>query len=822
MIRNWVLVCFLVIVSISAFSQGTISGSVILDTNQDGVLDQNDWKLGVVRVYLYEDTNGNGIIDPGEPQIAVSLTNGMGEYMFDNLPPGDYIVTFEQEDLPQDKIMLTDENFPVTIGSGESVTGLDLAYQGESPVCWGVGDDGDELWMMNRFSGQSLFIGDLGTGSTEAAASRHGETFLYAIDGDEFGVVDLITGRFTAIGRVGEGQGMYQGQMVNIGFEDVDGLTFDPVTGDLWGSVRLDEGGDGPDVLIKIDPATGKFILNAFGPGQDFLVINVPLQGGIPVPDVDDIAIDPITGELYAIANDGGNNDFLIKIDKTTGAVTVVGKLTDWDMEGLCFTKNGQLYGVTGERSNSSESNNTLYLIDKYTGQLQRRAQFEGGGDYEAVECHDLSEETNEENCQATVTATGGAYCEAGSINLRANGTLSGGGEPVYKWSPATGLSDTSIANPVASPAQTTTYTVTVADPDDQACAATATVVVEVYEKPTVTIDKTDTECGRCIGTAVVTAQGEEPFTYSWNNNETSNQLTGLCVGTYSVTVTDNNGCEADTNVRINTTDGPDADFEFETECNQFDVSFVSTSNDKVEEWRWFYQNSEVGTGPEFNYTFPGAGIYNITLVVSGSDSACPDTISKPVVLNEGPHALFSYSVQCGNTEVTFKDSSYAGSTGIMSWNWDMGNGVTSTEQNPAVTYSGSGSFTVTLIVIDSLGCSDTLTKSVDVQPTCEFELWFPNAFTPDRVGQGPSPNNRARVRGKGIAELEVHIFDRWGELVYHTTDIDEAMNNGWDGIFEGEPVDVDSYAYYITAKPECCLREEEEVFIKGSLTLLR
>jgi len=127
-------------------------------------------------------------------------------------------------------------------------------------------------------------------------------------------------------------------------------------------------------------------------------------------------------------------------------------------------------------------------------------------------------------NCSASATTAAAVYAQpianAGNdvtICEGDNTTLSAGGGTSYSWSPATGLSDPAIANPVASPTDTTTYTVTVSN--SNACTATASVVVNVLQKPAaravayeeITQGQSVTLSGKAKGTAV---------TYYWTPNE--------------------------------------------------------------------------------------------------------------------------------------------------------------------------------------------------------------------------------------------------------------------------------------------------------------
>ena len=123
--------------------------------------------------------------------------------------------------------------------------------------------------------------------------------------------------------------------------------------------------------------------------------------------------------------------------------------------------------------------------------------------------------------------------------------TLYGPAQTVtYSWSPATGLSSTTIPNPVASPTTTTVYTVQVTD--ERGCTATDNVTVTVNPLPGITKVTTDPTCSPGNdGVIDITVSGNSPFSFNWSTVDTSEDLTGLTFGTYTVTVTDANGCTA-------------------------------------------------------------------------------------------------------------------------------------------------------------------------------------------------------------------------------------------------------------------------------------
>ena len=234
------------------------------------------------------------------------------------------------------------------------------------------GDDLLTLLDLNDFNPATNET-NIGTGTDthaiEAAALQPTTGALFAANGGQLGVIDLKTGVFAAtLNPIGSGSGANG----NTSFSDVDGLAFDATNGFLYGSVRK----GGPDLLIRIDPVSGSHVNNAFGMGVDYVII--PNVAGNS--DIDDLAIDPTSGVLYAIANNGGGGDRLITIDKSTGASTDVGPTGANDLEGLSIDANGQLWASRGSTS-------SVWEVNKNTGAASNPRPINNGSDYESVAC---------------------------------------------------------------------------------------------------------------------------------------------------------------------------------------------------------------------------------------------------------------------------------------------------------------------------------------------------------------------------------------------------------------------------------------------------
>lgn len=142
-------------------------------------------------------------------------------------------------------------------------------------------------------------------------------------------------------------------------------------------------------------------------------------------------------------------------------------------------------------------------------------------------------------------------------------------------------------------------------------------------------------------------------------------------------------------------------------------------------------------------------------------------------------------------------------------WSWNFGNGDTSNLQNPIHYYPSSGTYTVTLIVMNANGCLDTITKVLVV----DEGLIIPNVFTPDANGQ----NDVWYIPNSGVKEFHVTIFDRWGAKVWETT-ADEIR---WDGRSQAGQLLTDGTYYYALEFVFIRSSGEEIKNLNGHVTLL-
>ncbi len=218
---------------------------------------------------------------------------------------------------------------------------------------------------------------------------------------------------------------------------------------------------------------------------------------------------------------------------------------------------------------------------------------------------------------------------------------------------------------------------------------------------------------------------GTGPMTYAWdfgdggNSTSQSPNHTYTVAGTYTVklTVTDKWGC-ADSLIKTNyiSITPVSAAFNFapsDSACIGQVVNFFNESGTNV---LWAFGEPSSGSAnvstlsnPTHTYLLPGPHIITLT---AAPGTLCQSIIKDTIIIRNPPTVVFSISptphyVCSSTTPVTFTDNS----PDAVSWSWNLGNGNTSTSQNPSATYSNEGSYTATLTITDSHGCSGTYTN---------------------------------------------------------------------------------------------------------------
>jgi gliding motility-associated-like protein len=204
-------------------------------------------------------------------------------------------------------------------------------------------------------------------------------------------------------------------------------------------------------------------------------------------------------------------------------------------------------------------------------------------------------------------------------------------------------------------------------------------------------------------------------------------------------------------------------------------TSFVSGAN--ITHWEWnFGDNSPIENTQTPNHCYLNNQsipiTYSPSLTVT-SDSGCVTSVTKNNYLTVFPNPLAQFSTtpttaSIVNPIITITNNS----TGADSWNWSFGDNDSSFLENPAThQYADTGVYQIILITNTLLGCSDTTEQTIFIEPS--FLIYIPNAFTPNDDGI----NDFFTPKGNFINTFEMFIFDRWGNLVYQTDDINKPWN---------------------------------------------
>lgn len=153
--------------------------------------------------------------------------------------------------------------------------------------------------------------------------------------------------------------------------------------------------------------------------------------------------------------------------------------------------------------------------------------------------------------------------------------------------------------------------------------------------------------------------------------------------------------------------------------CNGNAITFPNQSDPAGAPNFWDFGDLSVTTDTSYKvsptYTYPDTGKYTVMLVTNYG-TACADTVYQDVYVGYVNAGFIHDAPQCENTPVNFTDTSNASNNAtINSWTWDFGDGNNSSIQNPSHPYSPGGSYTVKLIVGTDIGCTDSVTATIQI-----------------------------------------------------------------------------------------------------------
>lgn len=347
-------------------------------------------------------------------------------------------------------------------------------------------------------------------------------------------------------------------------------------------------------------------------------------------------------------------------------------------------------------------------------------------------------------------------------------------------------------------------YTVTVTDAEY--CVRIQSIYVQQPDSIRPILQITPIKChGDTTSITITNIIGGTPsYTYIWNNGSTSNAIHGIEAGSYYLVITDAHHCIDTTYINLT-----QPDLLLLNQSITQPLCYVACNGSIL-------LTPSGGTIPYYYHWSNGSttqAIHNL----------CDNNYSVTVTDANGCSIVQTYHIEnqqytpsliaTANPSVIFigQTTQLNAITNANYITWSPTYGVSNPHITNPTAKPDSNTFYI-VEVTDIWGCKaiDTVWINV-VDFVCgDVYIYVPNAFTPN----GDGNNDILYVRGGMITDLYFAIYDRWGEKIFETTD----LNKGWDGTYRGKPLDPAVFVYYLHVT--CLDRKQFEK--KGNITLLR
>ena len=271
----------------------------------------------------------------------------------------------------------------------------------------------------------------------------------------------------------------------------------------------------------------------------------------------------------------------------------------------------------------------------------------------------------------------------------------------------------------------------------------------------------------------------------------------------------------------------PNIDFTFKNGCEPLNALFVPIEKKGINpswlSYDWVINGTQSTSKTSVPYLFNTQGKYWVSLSVTNNVGIkkCGMTLTKPIEVYPRPTTVFTTDPFLKTTVAlprfkTINTSSVSQNPFVtnMSYNWSWGKTFktgSDTSKQPLVYFGkDTGIYWIKLVTTTDRGCKDSSSIKVIIDP--DIIVFIPDAFTPD--GSGPGDNDIFIPRVLNNKTFSMAIYNRWGEKMYQTND----LNKGWDGMYLGKPAISGVYVYkmFVTSL-------EDKLFqYNGTFTLIR
>lgn len=417
---------------------------------------------------------------------------------------------------------------------------------------------------------------------------------------------------------------------------------------------------------------------------------------------------------------------------------------------------------------------------------------------------------------QAAFTADTAAGCSPFVLSFQNNSSATS----VYLWDFGNGTTTSTVFNPTATYTIPGTYTVYLYTKDTASCGIWDTVSQVITVHPGITADF-DYSTIPCTGQFIFDDQSAAaPVSWQWDFDDggvssvQNPTHTFGSSGSYDVQMITStiNGCKDTTDVLINFAG----------------ATTIVSANDTICVSSPLGAQLHAGGGFAYSWAPPGSlSASNVPNPVAHPTATTTYTVSISTINSVGDTCIQTQTVTISVldpaiyplTVTADQDSLLEGESTVLHAitdtnfvvNWTPAGGLSDPHShNPVATPLQTTTYTAS--ILDSAGCPKLVSITIYVQSNqCKTQdIFVPNTFTPNGDGQ----NDILYVRSNVIQELYFAVYNRWGELVYETTDI----TKGWNGIYKGMKADPAVFAWYLRAK---CFNGDE-IKAKGNTTLIR
>ena len=278
-------------------------------------------------------------------------------------------------------------------------------------------------------------------------------------------------------------------------------------------------------------------------------------------------------------------------------------------------------------------------------------------------------------------------------------------------------------------------------------------------------------------------------YQYSWDNGSfgTSSTISNLNAGSHKITIQ-----KAGTSCKIKIPFVvPAKPIEYtkiitNEICKASDGSIIVHVNNPSATIQWIDGNNS------FNRSGLSAGDYTFDLSIPGFPTCKAEGILTVEKNNKTIPVDFTYSSQTldsSGRDFLVDFNNFSTTTGISFWTF--GDGNTSSDVNPTHNFK-SGTYEISLTVSDKKGCQGKILKQITLKYLAECAVDLPDAFSPNEDGM----NDKLAILGFA-PEVELKIFNRWGEVIFVITGLTEE----WDGTYRHEQVPGGVYPYILNYK---------------------